>query len=373
MDIFHQEANAPIEMALPDVAPPKPVTSDWSAKTPWEGSDGEAKARHDRRGSIAAARAKVEAGWTRPGHLTKAERLAQAETKGDRHTGSLNERNSTRSSVQRAMEKVSSVPSDKELNQPDSRRDREAFKARYPGVKASELFARSEKWEADFKKDPVGTRERILETYSGVSPQNFKDAVEPEKGHGVRGSVRQAQADQADLADLKPYMDKYGKNFPHILAQLQKFDADMIADPVGVSARLAANYGAPVTAAQQKVYEANRAAEQHRAQDSANVHKALDLIVQHNVLPGFEDEATLSAVADVLESKTFQRTGNRLEDLKRAHAHVMQGRAAAKQNDRGSKSISGAPSTSNGTGRDQSGRRNQTAIGAAVSRAAGRS
>jgi hypothetical protein len=368
-DVFHQEANAPIEMALPDVALPKPVKSDWSPQDPAaQARTQQGKERQERRGAIEAARAKVESGWTRPGHQTKSERLAAAASKGDRDTGSPKERASTRSSIQRAMAKVNEQPSPEELNRPETRKDREAFKARYPGVKASELFARSEQWEKDFRADPVATRERIFQTYAEVSPQNFKETVETEKEHGVRGSVRQAQADQADLADLKPYMDKYGKNFPHILSQLQKFDADMIADPAGVSARLAANYGAPVTESQIDAYQQKRGAEQHRAQDSANVDKAIGLIIEHKVLEGMESAAMQNAIADVLLSKDFQRTGDRFGDLKRAHAHVMAGRTAAKQDDRGNRSISGAPSTSNGAGRDQT-RRNQTAVGSAVSRA----
>lgn len=345
MDIFHQEANAPIEQAPLDVAPPSPVKSDWSAMNPGVAQD--AKLRQDRRSSIAAAVSKVESGWKRPQHQTKAERLSQPASKGDRDTdtGGLKARRAVTSAVQRAIEKVAGIASDKELNQPETRKDREAFKTRYPNAKLSELFERSEKWDADFKKDPVGTRERILQTYAGVSPQNFKEVVEHEKAPGVRGSIQQAQRDQADLENLKPHMAKWGKNFPHILSQLQKFDADMIADPAGTSARLAAGYGAPVTESQIESYKQKRAAEEHRAQDSANVHKALEFAIQRNVLPGMENEAVQNAIADVLESKSFARTGNRLEDLQRAHAQVMQRRAAPAQNDRGSRSISGGSPT----------------------------
>jgi hypothetical protein len=175
---------------------------------------------------------------------------------------------------------------------------------------------------------------------------------------------------RADLAALKQYEDKYGKAFPHIVAQLNAFDKDLIADPVGVSARLAANYGAPVTATQQRVYEAKQAAEQARQQDAAKLHREIESIV--NQVPEMGDEATLNAIADILENKNFQRTGDRMADLGRAHGIVLARRAnSAKHNVRGaagSKSIGGAPSTSGGAGRDQT-RRNQTAVGAAVSRA----
>lgn len=367
-DVFHQEANVPIEQAPLDVAPPAAVKSDWSATDPAATKrDLAGKERETRRSSIAAARAKVESGWKRPQHETKAERLARPDSDGRRQTGGLEERRSTLSSVQKAIRALEDVPSDKDFAL--SRKDRDAIRARHGDV--GKFVQNAESWDKEFKKDPVATRERLLEIYTKVSPANFAEHQEVEKGHGVRGSIQQAQRDAADQRSLAAAEAKYGKNFPAILAQLQRFDADLIADPVGGSARLAANMGAPVTAAQEQQYTQKRAAEQHRAQDSANVSKALDMVVQHGVLPGFEDERVQHAIADVLESKSFQRTGNRLEDLKRAHAQVMQGRTAAKQDDRGSKSISGAPSTSSGNGRDQTGR-NQTPVGSAVSRAFGK-
>src|SRR5258708_11193404 len=140
-NIFHQEANAPVEMALPDVALPSPVKSDWSPTDPAAAKrDGEARTRQERRGAIEAARAKVESDWKRPGHQTKQQRLAQAASKGDRDTGSPKERESTPSSVHRAMEKVSGVPSDKELNHPYTRKDPEPSNPPNPAVKPLELF-----------------------------------------------------------------------------------------------------------------------------------------------------------------------------------------------------------------------------------------
>jgi hypothetical protein len=227
---------------------------------------------------------------------------------------------------------------------------------------------RSEQWQKEFESDPVATREKIMTAYLAVSPQNFAETHPPEKAETARESIRQAQRERDELAALAPYVERYGKNFPHILAQLQKFDRDLIADPVGVSARLAANAGAPVTETQQRAYEAKLQAQAHQAKDSANVHRAIEMIIEHNVLPDMGNDATLHAIADVLSDKNFKRTGDRLQDLRNAHANVMARKANSEGNryDPGSRSIGGAPSTSGDDGRDG---RSRTAVGAAVSRA----
>lgn len=372
-DIFHAEANAPIEIAPLDVAPPAPVKSDWSAMNPGVAQD--AKMRGERRGAIEAARAKVEGGWTRPGQLTKAERLAQANSKGDRETSSSKERHAIRGSVQRAMEKVSPGVDRDEARaaRSEMRTAVETLRQRYPGRSASDFVKIAKDWDASYKADPVGTREKILEQYASVSPENFRDFKAPEKASGARGSVRQAIQDQKDATDLAPFEKEFGHKLPAVLAELVRHDTALVNDPVGTSARLAANYGSPVTAAQEQAYVQKRAAEQHRTQELATVDSGLRTIIERKLLPGLDDEATLHAIAAALEemNKKSERTGDRGKDFQRAHAHVMAARTAAKQDDRGSKSISGGPSTSGGPGRDQSGR-NRTAVGAAVSRAAGR-
>ena len=68
-DIFHQEANAPIEQAPLDVAPPPPVKSDWSATDPAAtardvaGKNRQGPARRDR---CRTGQGRVEMGTPRP-------------------------------------------------------------------------------------------------------------------------------------------------------------------------------------------------------------------------------------------------------------------------------------------------------------------
>lgn len=358
-------APAPLE-SLPEASiPGSPVKSDWSGTR----RDLEAKVKTERRSAIDRARWSAEAGWSRPGHMSKAERLAQPVSDGTRDTGSGKERVKVLDTVRRAMAKVEGAVSEKDFAL--SRKDRDDIRQRWGDV--GEFVKRSEQWEKEFKADPVATREKILAAYAGVNPRNFQDSAEPEKAHGVRGSIRQAQREHADLAALSKYEAKYGKAFPQIVAQLNQFDKDLANDPVGVSARLAANAGAPVTEAQQRVYEAKQAADQAHRQETEKLHQNLEYVAKN--VPGLADEPTWNAIADILESKDFKRSNDPMADLGRAHGMVLSRRANSTKHavaaNAGSKSISGAPSTSGDAGRGQS--RSQTAVGAAVSRAFGRS
>ncbi len=344
-DIFQVEANA-AAAAEPEASPaalPKPVKSDWLDAS----RDMQSKVKAERRGVIEAARDKIEAKYT-----TKAERLSKASE--DRDVASPKERAATLGLVRKAMEKVGYQPqgekvSDRDASNAGRSEMREAVKAlqaRYPGKKASEFVKIAKDWEAGFREDPVSMREKLLETYARVSPENFRDEKKEEaKQHGPskpRDSVRRAMADFANSSDLAEFEKEFQGKLPGVLAELVKHDAALVNDPVGASARLAAAYGAPVTERQQVAFEQKRQAEQHRAQDTQNVSRALDMIVQHNVLPGMDDDATLNAIADELGK--MPRTGDRLADLKAAHAAVMAGRSSAKHSAAASKSIKGAPS-----------------------------
>lgn len=372
-------APAPQEYARGSLVPSSsPVGSDWSEKR----RDKEATQRQELRSTIKGARTKVEArgeGAERP-HMTKRERLAQAESKGTRLTGSEDERRDTRSTVRKAMEKLGyDDVSDREENvsaRGEMRKAVETLEQRYPGRKASDFVKTAKDWEAAYRADPVGTREKILEQYAKVSPENFRDVKESEKAPGARGSVRQAMRDHEMMSDLAQFEKEFGNKLPAVLSELVRHDAALVNDPVGTSARLAANYSAPVTAEQQRAYEAKQAQEAHQRQDSANVHRAIELVIQHNVLPHMDDDAVLNGIADVLISPSFKRTGDRLQDLRNAHAAVMARKANSAGNryansGAGNRSINGAPSTSGGPGREA--RASQTAVGKAVSRAFNRS
>lgn len=363
-DIFHAEANAPVEMAIAPEAP-RPVSVDWAM--PAVAEDGK-RDRADRRAAISkavAARRGEDAPPERKGAISDrraaihraAEKVAARGdaplrrgdgqfTKTMRDTGSESERASTRGSVAKAMEKVGQVASREETlsGRDEMRKAVETLRQRYPLSKPSAFVRIAKEWDADFKKDPVGTRDKMLELYAKASPDNFRPFEEPEKERGARGSVRQAMRDHADMSDLAEFEKEFGGRLPAVLSELVRHDTAMVNDPAGTSARLAANYGAPVTERQAVAYEQRQHQERARQQDAANVHRALDLIVQHKVLPHMDDEATLNAIATKLAEKTFKRTGDRLADLKAAHAAVMADRANATSADKGSRSITGGPS-----------------------------
>ena len=194
----------------------------------------------------------------------------------------------------RAFEKSvkgKSTGSIKDFAKPEIRKLREEIKSRYPGHKLSDLMKTMEKWEEGFKKDAIGTREAIMQAYLQVSPQNFSEN-EPKKYHsGLSGSVDKAVDDALDLRDLDEYVQKYGDNLPHILRQCAQFDRDMIDDPVGTSARLAANYGALRPVAQQQQPQAETIKPVHertRDEDNASVSKALELLTQKCNEPNHE-------------------------------------------------------------------------------------
>lgn len=235
------------------------------------------------------------------------------------------------------------APTSREMNDEDVRKARRELRDRFPGHSLASRLESFEKWEEAFKRDPIGTREAIMAEYLKMAPQNFSKSKEREYSKDIRGSIDRAEENARDVADLKPYMDKYGKNFPHLLKQLNSIEADLIADPVGTSARLAATYGAPATEAQQQQHEQQQAQQQYRERRVADMHKAFDLIVQHKIMPGIESPELQDKIADVLESKDFVRTGDPLQDLRTAYVVAqMDVQIAEKDKPKPSKSISGA-------------------------------
>jgi hypothetical protein len=250
----------------------------------------------------------------------------------------------------------------KEINTKESREHRQSLRQRYPGAKLGELFERFENWDAQFRRDPVAAREALMSAYLQIAPHYFEKVEEKEEESGLRGSLARASADQRDLEELQPFIDKYGRNFSAVLRHLHDIDRDMIADPTGVSARLAATFGAPVTATQQAQYERRAVQERHRQQEIQNVTRGLELVIQHNVIPGMEDPAFVERIVEVLESGELPRTKDRFADLRAAAdmARARQKKPAddadqRKRLDRGSRSIHGSPSTSIAGGASSSG------------------
>ena len=86
------------------------------------------------------------------------------------------------------------------------------------------------------------------------------------------------------------------------------------------------------------------------------MHRGLEMVIQHNILPGIEDAAMQDRIADVLENPKFVRTGNALEDLKAAwqvaRLNDEQEQEKRKREAKGSKSIKGGGPATAAPGRN---------------------
>jgi hypothetical protein len=366
-------AVAPAAASQGALVPSTPVGSDWSAKK----RETDAQVRTERRSAIERARSSVEAGWSRPGHLTKAERLAQANSTGKRDTGGLAERRSTLSSVQKAMAKFEGVATDKDIGL--SRETRDAIRSRYADV--GEFVKVSEAWDARLKDNPVEAREALIAAYTKMAPQNWPDHKAAEPDTSVRGSIRRAQQDATDARSLQAAEAKYGSNLPKILEQLQKFDRAMIDDPSVTSARLAMSHGAPSVEAEVAPYMAKQAAKDRAKAIQKRydeIHLGICLAVQRGLIPG--DAASLWEIAAVMALPHFQHNpANPFEALRRAthiamhpdHVWLSGKKRTARSGPRpGDKSIGGGPSTYHDSTRPSL--RPATGVRAAIDRATAR-
>lgn len=232
----------------------------------------------------------------------------------------------------------------KEFNDPEIVKHRRELRERFGGTKLSARMEQFERWEAQFKKDAVGTREAIMGAYLKFTPQNFKQSKPGKEGEGLTGALDRATEGADDLADLKPFADKYGEKLPHLLRQLNEIEKELIADPVGASARLAASYGATDEPAQQQQLPPPKSPQE----EYERVSKGLEGLIHHDkVFPALANEEIAEGVAFVLER--MQRTPDRMADLRTAYGIVVGEPAAAPAatappDAKGSKSIHGAPS-----------------------------
>jgi hypothetical protein len=260
----------------------------------------------------------------------------------------------------------------KEFNDPEMVKHRRELKSRFPGTKLSARMEAFERWDEQFQKDPVGTREALMNEYLKYSPSNFAKAKPVKEGEGLERAVNRGLESAADREDLKIYEAKYGERLPHILRQLNETEIDLISDPIGASARLAANYGALTAPAAQTQAGAPQPAQSAQLPPPASleesVRRGLDKAIEHNIFPGLQNDQIADTVATVLT--LMPRTGDRFADLKTAYGMVvgMSKAVTSKQDDAGMKSIHGAPSAPSSGRRRGSG----DSLDDAISRAFGR-
>jgi hypothetical protein len=376
-DIFHQESFTLVPLAPLASAPTSSgggsgpglgarISNDWSASR----RDNEANVRKERRSAVERARHSVEAGWSRPGQLTKQERLAASKSSGKRQTGGLQERRDTLGSVAKAVAAVSSIPSDTEFSTDEFRLIRETLRQRYPGAKLSEMLQEGARMEQMLLDDPVNAHQHLFAAYSRAKAA--PGYVEPEHAHGVRGSVARARQDQEDAEDLKDWIARFGKRLPAILAELEFTDRSLRANPNYAAAQLAARHGAPILEAEIPAYEARQLQKNTQARFD-NIHAGICTAIEHGHLPS--DEDTLSEMAAVIALPAFRHSNDQLETLQRAakisrhpdHKRLTPRAPAKAGSNAGSRSISGA-----NTSGDRPLRGNGEGVRASIERAHGR-
>jgi hypothetical protein len=269
------------------------ISNDWGASK----RDGEAKVRHERRSAIERARHSVEAGWSRPGQITKQERLAASKSSGRRDTGGLAERRATLGSVAKAMAAVENVPSDTEFSEPEFRRIREILRQRYPGASLSSMLAEGHRMEAMLLDDPANAYQVLLAAYSRAKPA--PGYVEPAYSTGTRGSLQRAKQDQQDSEDLKDWIARFGKRLPAIMAELEYVDRALHSNTNYQAAKLAARHGAPAVESEIAPYEQKQAAKTRQRSMENIVHQA----IAAGLISG--DESVLNDIGDVLLHSDF--------------------------------------------------------------------
>jgi hypothetical protein len=231
----------------------------------------------------------------------------------------------------------------------DTRELRQTLRHRYPGANLGELFQTFERYGELLQTNTMEAAEMLRRHYV-MNPRHDWDGKFKTKdyGDGARGSLDKGFDEATDLNELQPYLEKHGTQFKRLLQRVVELDGAMNEDPEGTIARLAAMNGMPIT--DQQVAEQAQALE--RQQEYQRVATGISTIIEHGMLPGLEDEGVQNAVADILESKDFERTGNGPLDLKRAletAKHLLAREKAAERvaelKAKAGKSLTGAPST----------------------------
>lgn len=268
---------------------------------------------------------------------------------------------------------------------------RKELASRVTGMKLSERLALFEKWGDALAKDPVKASEAIRDMYLKQSPSLGNQRAETKPSKHLGDALDKAFDHGKDLEDIKDFAERYGDQLPRLLVEINDLERDLVADPVGAAARLAAKHGAletPKASAQQSQQlppeVSKRMAEYDRLaragqiappatpeEDRERVSLGLQKAIEHNVLPGLKNDAIAYAVAEVLTR--MPRTSDRFADLQKAYSLVVQGTAPpagakSAKDEKGSRSISGAPSSTSGRARPKGGSKG---LDAAIDRAFG--
>jgi hypothetical protein len=341
---------APAPLAPQPLAsePTRAVGSDWSAQRISKKADEQEK----RKNALKKARAKVESGWERPRHETKAERLARPVPRATRDTtGSETQRRNTLGTVQKAMAATAGAVMDTDISDTGYREVRARLRQLYPGVSLHEMLTEAARLEQALMADPAETYPHLVAAYSRAKPMT--GYVAPSNEKGIRESVRRARQDQQDAEELEAWVAKYGRRVPQILAELLQTDLALRHSPAYEAAKLVARHGAPASDAEKAPYVA-RQAEKLRY---ANIVRGVQAAIAHGIISG--DEADLDLIGDVLKHPKFpwaehMRRGQHanLYALRHAHEVVQAMRQKQRQSakggnrrDPGSLSITGAGGT----------------------------
>lgn len=272
-----------------------------------------------------------------------------------------------------------------------TREHRRSIKALFPGENLSQVLTLAEKWDGELRKAPTMETVEKLAAEILKLPRTAKGKEKAEAGDGRTKALDRGAEDAGDHEDLSAFVAKYGERLPGILERLSIWLPELKEDPQGAGARLIASMGgldaqkAPAQQSQQMPPEVSaRMAEYDRLaragqiappatpeEDRERVSLGLQKAIEHNVLPGLKNDAIAYAVAEVLTR--MPRSNDRFADLQKAYSLVVQGTAApaaakSAKDEKGSKSISGAPSSTSGRARPKGGSKG---LDAAIDRAFG--
>lgn len=246
-----------------------------------------------------------------------------------------------------------------------TREHRRSIKALFPGEKLSQVLTIAEKWDGLLRENPTMETVEKLAAEILKLPRTAKGKEAKEATEGRSKALDRGAEDAADHQDLAEFVEKYGENLPKVLERLSIWLPEFRQDPYGAGAHALAHMGA-LDAPQATEHKPAASAPQalpngfvpgSRPPENPDEYLACveEGIGRHAKasMPGLQNEAICDAIVDVL--KVMQRTGDHDADLQKAYAIVVQAAPAAAKDDKGGKSIKGAPGAPSGPRRAKGG------------------